>query len=275
MKKIILLAICLLCIAVPASAYQLYLVCPTSVQVGLPLKCTIDSNFPPGTTFNVVMYQTDFTATQVKTETVTIQEKQGTQYRIFDTSGLPGGNYKVEVKFLGNDEPRLSSDSKSLQLVEIVDRSDLLTITSPKTQDINEALRIEGSIAKAGTDGVQLEVRDPDGGKVYGPQWIGTTNDMRSGDGKFTQKVSVTTPGEYEVSFSDATGFIGTTTFKVVAPTPVTTTVIPTKTTVKVTKTPTAIPTSWPTTTQSPLSPFVGIGAVMIAGLLAVWVIRK
>jgi len=275
MKKIILLAVFLLCLAVPASAYQLYLVCPESVQVGLPLKCSIDSNFPPGTTFSIVLYETAFTATKVKTETVTIQENKGTQYRLFDTTGLPGGNYKVEVKFLGADEPRISSDSKTLQLVKIIDRSEDITITSPLSQNLEDALRIEGAITKGGSEGVQLEVTDPDGGRVYGPTYIGTTNDMRTGDGKFTQKITVTIPGEYKVAFSDAKGYIGTVTFNVVSPTPAVTTVVPTTTT-KVSKTTvTTKPTPWPTATQSPLSPLAGIGAVMVAGLLAAYVIRK
>jgi len=275
MKKILFLALCLFCLAGPASAYQLYLVCPTSVQVGLPLKCTIDSNFPPGTTFNIVMYETSLTATKVKTETVTIQENKGTQYRLFDTTGLPGGNYKVEVKFLGADEPRISSDSKTLQLVEIIDRTEDITITSPKTQNLEDALRIEGAITKGGSGGVQVEVKDPDGGRVFGPTYIGTVSDIRNDDGKFTQKVTVTMPGNYEVAFSDAKGYIGTVTFNVVSPTPVLTTVVST-TPVKAAKTTvTTKPTPWPTATQSPLSPLTGIGAVMVAGLLAAFVIRK
>ena len=70
MKKIILIALCMMCIVGTVSAYQLYLDCPDSVQVGLPLKCSIDSNFPAGTTFNVVMYQSGYTATPVKSQSV-------------------------------------------------------------------------------------------------------------------------------------------------------------------------------------------------------------
>lgn len=275
MKKILLIALCFLVLIGPVSAYGLYLACPESVQVGLPLKCSIDSDFPPGTTFNIVLYQTQYTATQVKSETVTVQEKQQTQYRLLDTTGLPGGNYKVEVKFIGADEPRLRSDSKTLQLVNVIDRSEELTITSPMTQNVADALRIEGAVAKLGSGGVQLEVRDPDGSKIYGPLYIGTTSDIRNDDGKFTQKVPVTMPGNYEVAFSDAKGYISTVTFKVVSPTAAPTAVVPTTTTVKVTKTITTVPTPWPTATQSPLSPLAGIGAVLVAGLLAVCVIRK
>ncbi|MFA4876282.1 MAG: hypothetical protein WC586_02640 [Methanoregula sp.] len=275
MKKIILLVLCLLCIAGPASAYGLYVTCPDSVQVGMPLKCSIESDFPPGTSFDVVLYQTQYTATQIKSERVTVQDKAKTLYKIFDTQGLPGGDYKVEVKFLGADEPRLRSDSITLRLVKVIDRSDEITITSPNSQSIEEALRVEGALAKGGGDGIQLEIRDPDGGRVFGPQWIGTVNDLRSGDGKFTQKIPVSAAGDYEVTFADSKGFISTVTFKVIAPTPVATAAVPVTTAIKTAKTTTVAPTPWPTATQSPLSPFAGIGAVMFAGLLAAYILRK
>ena len=148
MKKIILIALCMMCIIGTASAYQFYLSCPESVQVGIPLKCSIDSNFPAGTTFDVAMYQSGYTATPVKSQTMTIQENNPTQYSILDTKGLPGGQYKVEIDFMGNDEGRLSTDSITLQLPVLIDRSGEITITSPMTQALVDALRIEGYITK-------------------------------------------------------------------------------------------------------------------------------
>jgi hypothetical protein len=65
MKWILLIALCLVCIVGTASAYGLYLDCPKSVQVGLPLKCSIDSNLPAGNTFNLVLYHSVYTATEV------------------------------------------------------------------------------------------------------------------------------------------------------------------------------------------------------------------
>ena len=56
MKRILLIALCLACIVGTASAYGLYLDCPESIQVGLPLKCSIDSNLPAGNTFDLVLY---------------------------------------------------------------------------------------------------------------------------------------------------------------------------------------------------------------------------
>ena len=283
MKRIILLALCLMCIAGTASAYQLYLKCPSDkpeisdkvskIQVGVPLKCSIDSNFPAGTTFNIVFYQSQYTATEISSQPLTIQEAKTTQYKLIDTIGLKGGTYKVEVQFVGADEPRLSSDSKTTQIVELVDRSDEIEITSPMTQKIDEALRIEGSIYHLGSDGVQIEVRGPDG-RIYGPQYIATTAEIRDGSGKFTKKVTVTTPGEYTVDFSDANGFIGQVAFTVAGPETAATTAIPTTTAtvVKTAKPDTTMPTPWPTTTpESPLSLPTVLSAAGAAGLLVVF----
>ncbi len=269
MKRIILIAVCLMGIMGTASAYQLYLSCPETVQVGIPLKCSVDSNFPAGTTFDVALYQSGYTATAISRISVTIQENHATLYQLFDTKGLPGGQYKVEVQFNGLEEGKLSSDSVTSQLPKILDRSADITITSPVSQTLDEALRIEGSILKLGNDGVNLEVRGPDG-VVFGPQFIGTRLDLRTGAGIFTQKVTVNGPGEYDVYFKDSDGYIGVKTFNVIAPVTSSPTTVP-KTTV-ITSRPTTIPpTPLPTTTKSPLSLLPVGAAVAVIGLLAIF----
>jgi hypothetical protein len=278
MKRIILLALCLTCIVATASAYQLYLVCPESVQVGIPLKCSLDSNLPAGTTFDVNFYLSQYTATPIDSKTVTIQEhatdmSAPTMYLLFETKGLAGGQYKVEADFAGSEGGRLSDDSKTWQLVKLMDRSGEITITSPMSQPFSEALRIEGSITKLGDEGVQLEVRGPDG-RIFGPQYIGTKENQRDGSGVFTQKVTVTVPGEYDVYFADAAGFIGIKTFTVQpAATATTTPVSPTA--VITTKPPTTVPTPLPTTTQSPLSLLPVAAALTVVGLLAVTMAKR
>jgi hypothetical protein len=274
MKRIILLTLCLMCIAGTASAYQLYLSCPESVQAGLPLKCSVESNFPAGTTFDVVFYQSGYTATPIDRKSVTIQNTPDIlYYQLFDTKGLPGGQYKVEVQFIGTEEGKLSSDSMTWQLPKILDRSGDITITSPMSQSVDEALRIEGSITKLGNDGVEIEVKGPDG-RVFGPQYIGTKVDLRSGAGAFTQKVTVTGPGEYDVYFRDGKGYIGIKTFTVLAPATPTLTSVPT-TAVVTTRPPTTIPTAMPTTTQSPLSPVSVLAALSVGSVLAAVMAKK
>ena len=273
MKKILFIALFLMSIIGSASAYQIYLSCPETVQVGLPLKCSIDSNFPAGTTFDVVVYQSGYTATPLRRQTVTIQENHATQYQLIDTKGLPGGQYKVEIQFIGPDEGRLSTDSVTLQLPRLLDRSNEITITSPMTQTSDEPLRIEGSVTKVGNEGVQIEVTGPDG-VIFGPQWVGTKEYIQSGAGEFTQQVSVSKPGDYEVSFRDSKGYIGVKTFKVISPaTPVPTTV---PTTAPVTTRPsTTVTTIPPTTTQAPLSFLSIITALSLVGMVSVILIKK
>ncbi|MDO8872549.1 MAG: hypothetical protein Q7V05_07460 [Methanoregula sp.] len=274
MKRITLIALCLMCITGTVSAYGLDLSCPESIQAGLPLKCSIDSDFPPGTTFDIVFYQSQYTATELSRQPITIQEDKLTQYKLIDTKGLPGGNYKVEIQYTSKGEASLRSGSKTLQLVTIIDRSNEITITSPMTQSPDEPLRIEGSIYKIGNDGVKIEVRGPDG--VLFDNWIGTKENVQSGAGVFTKQVTTFQPGDYEVMFTDAKGYIGTMTFHVVAPATQAITTVPTTTAVvKTTKAPVTAPTPWPTATQSPLSPITALVGIAGAGLVAVFIAKR
>lgn len=273
MKKILLIALLLLCIVGPASAYCVYLDCPTSIQAGQPLKCSIDSNFPPGTTFSLALYQSGYTSTLIKEMPITIQADKKTQYINYDTTGLPGGTYKAELTYSSAIEP--CSDSKYALQITIIDRSGDIEITSPLTQNLNTALRIEGNIKKGGNDGVEIEVNGPDG-RVFGPQWIGTKNNIQNGAGVFSQKITVTAGGEYTVEFSDADGFIGTKKFTVTAPTVATTIPVTTVTTVRTKTIVTTAPTPWPTTTaQSPFSPLTTICGLAAAGLFAVLLSKR
>jgi hypothetical protein len=274
MKRILLIAFCLVCIVGAASAYGLYLDCPKSIQVGLPLKCSIDSDLPAGNTFDLVMYRSQYTATELSRQSVTIQEDKNTQYRLFETQGLPGGMYKIEIqlKSTGGEES-LRSDSVTYKLVNILDRSGEITITSPGTQTLEEALRIEGTIDKLSNEGVQIEVRGPEG-RIFGPQYIGTKNEVKNNAGIFTYKVTVASPGIYEVSFRDSKGYIGIKKFTVAEPNTPEPTTVPTTVPIT-TRLPTTVPTPLPTTTQSPLSPVLVMGALAVAGLLAASVMRR
>jgi len=255
------------------SAYQLYLRCPESVQIGLPLNCSVDSNFPAGTPFEFVFYQSSaYTATPLSRQNATIQKNHATIYQSFDTKGLQGGRYKVEALLSRADEQKLSSDSTTWQLPVLIDRSEEITITSSISQTIDQALRIEGSITKAGDKGVEIEVRGSDG-VVFGPQRIDTKLRIQDGAGEFTQKVTVTQPGDYDVTFKDAKGYLGVKTFKVVAAaTPVQTTVPATTVTTHPLTTALASPSM---TTQSPLSPLTIIAVLSIIGLISVIINKR
>lgn len=272
MNKLVFLIIILSLLVIgTASGYGLYIDCPESIQVGQTLKVSVDSDFPAGISFDLVFYETRYTATEIARKIVTIQDNQQTQYTLFDTQGLKGGNYKVEIQFRGADEPKLRSDSVYLKLIKLIDRSGEITITSPLNQDIAEALRIEGSITKLGNDGIEIEVRGPSG-PLFGPQWIETSKDMKSGDGKFTRIVPVGNSGDYEVHFTDTKGFIGTITFHVsdASPTkPLTT--IKTPVPVNTTRLPaTTVATPTITLTKSAISPLLALLALSVIGGIAV-----
>jgi hypothetical protein len=269
MKKCLLIAFILSMFLVGSvSAYGFYLNCSDTIPAGQTLKCSVDSDFPPGTGFDLVFYQSQYTATELDRKTMTVQKDQATQYALFDTTGLKGGQYKVETDFNGA-QPSMRSDSVWSALVQITDRSGEITITSPTTQNLGDALLIAGSIAKEENNGVQIQVDGDSTGRIFGPQYIQTASNIQSKAGLFSQKVSVTQPDDYNVQFADAKGTIGTVTFHVVAPTTVTT--APVVTTVKTTKTTvkTTVATPVPTTTKSPLPIFVILGALGIAVMIA------
>jgi len=270
MKKFILILLLAVSLVGTASAYGIYLNCsPDTIPVGETLKCAIDSDFPVGTGYNVIFYQSQYTATEISNQAMTIQTDHPTQYVLFDTTGLKGGQYKVELEFNGV-QPDMRSDSVSSELVTLSDRSSEVTLTSSTTQDLADALVISGSLKKAGNGGVQIQVDGEESGRVFGPQWIQTTNKLQTGDGVFSTTIPVTQADDYNVKFSDSKGTIGTFTFHVVAPT--TSTTVPTMTTIKtVATTKTTTLTPLPTTTKSPVPAVLVIGALGIAVLLTIW----
>jgi len=249
------------------SAYGMYLNCsPTTIPVGQTLKCAVDSDFPPGTSFDLAFYQSQYTSSEIDRQPMTIQSDQATQYKLFDTKGLKGGQYKVEIQFNGV-VPSMRDNSISSLLVTLTDRSSELTLTSPTTQNLADALVIAGSLKKGGNEGIQIQVDGQSSGRVFGPQYIRTTNSIQSGDGAFSQTVPVTQADDYDVQFADANGAITTITFHVVAPTVATTVPTASTTVKKVTTVKTTAPTQIPTT-KSPLPAIVVIGALSIAMLI-------
>ncbi len=165
------------------------------------------------------------------------------------------------------------SDSVLGTQITIVDRSGDITITSPATQDLEDALQIVGSIAKEGNGGIEIEVTGPDG-RIFGPQWIQTKANIKNNAGDFTQKVDVSSGGDYTVDFSDTNGFVGEEKFTVVAPTTQPTAAATTPAAAaRTTRTAaTTLPTPWPTATQSPLPPITAMCSLAFAGMLIVLV---
>ena len=198
MKKIVLLVIGLLFLPVLASAYQVNIDAPETLTVGKPLVVTGVTTFPPGMSVDVVLYYQLTTTTEIKRQVVGVKPDK-TFKVVFDTTGLKTGTYKVEVPVNG------MGDSITMRLVRIVDRSTEIQMDSPINQTFTGTLVVAGTIKGDENSGVQIEVVGPDNSLVFGPQFVNTNY-----EGAFSTDVPIRVPGEYEVSFTDAKGFIST-----------------------------------------------------------------
>jgi hypothetical protein len=219
MKKIVLLVMGLLFLPVLASAYQVNIDAPESLTVGKPLVMTGTTTFGVGTPIDVVLYYQMTTTSEVKRRIVYIQPDK-TFKAIFDTTGLKTGIYKVEVPTSG-----MGGDSVTMRVIQLVDRSDAIHVSSSLTQPFSGKLYVAGTITGSENSGIQVEVVSPDNQVIFGPRYVNTNY-----VGDFSVEVPVTETGEFEVSFTDSKGYIGAKTFTILGapsvsdlPAPVTT----------------------------------------------------
>jgi hypothetical protein len=197
MKKIVLLVMGLLFLPVIGIAYQVNIDAPENLTVGKPLIVTGVTTFPPGMAVDVVLYYQLTTTTEIKRQVVGVKPDK-TFRVVFDTTGLKPGTYKVEVPVNG------MGDSVTMRLVRIVDRSEEIQMDSPLRQQFTGTLVVAGTVKGDENSGVQVEVIGPDNSPVFGPQFVNTNY-----EGAFSTEVPIRIPGDYEVSFTDAKGFIG------------------------------------------------------------------
>jgi len=197
MKKIVLLVMGLLFLSGFASAYLVNIDAPDSLPVGKPLIVNGTTTFGIGTPIDVVLYYQLTTTTEIKRKIVYVQSDR-TFRAVFDTTGLKTGMYKVEVPTNG------AGDSVNMRVIYLFDRSDDLQLSSSTTQNFKGKLNIAGSIKGDENSGVQIEVIGPDDDVVFGPRYINTDY-----QGNFAVDVPIPEPGDYEVSFTDARGYVG------------------------------------------------------------------
>jgi len=206
MKKIVLLLLGLLFLPGWVSAYQVNINAPDSLAVGKPLVVTGTTTIGVGTPIDVVLYHQLTTTTEIKRKIVYVQSDK-TFKTIFDTTGLKPGIYKVEVPTPSH------SDSVSMRLVTLFDRSNDISLTSPLNQSFSGKIYVTGEIKGDENSGVQVEVIDPSGLVVFGPQYVNTDNAAR-----FSAVIPIAEPGIYEVSFIDVKGYIGSRTITSLGP---------------------------------------------------------
>jgi hypothetical protein len=197
MKKIVLLVLGFFVLISSVSAYQVYIYAPDTLAVGEPLVVNGTTTFGIGTPIDVVLYQQVTTSTEIKRVVAYVQSDK-TFRVVFDTTLLPVGLYKVEVPSGG------TGDSITMRQVNLIDRSDEIILTSQMTQTLSDKLSITGKITVDTNSGVQIVVIGPDNSVIYGPQYVNTDS-----LGGFNVAVPISQTGDYEVSFTDADGYIG------------------------------------------------------------------
>ena len=197
MKKIVLLMLGLFFLSGFGSAYRVNIDAPDSLPIGKPLIVNGTTTFGIGTPIDVVLYYQLTTTTEIKRKIVYVQSDR-TFRAVFDTTGLKTGMYKVEVPTNG------AGDSVNMRVIYLFDRSDDLQLSSSTTQNFKGKLNIAGSIKGDENSGVQIEVIGPDDDVVFGPRYINTDY-----QGNFAVDVPIPEPGDYEVSFTDARGYVG------------------------------------------------------------------
>ena len=188
-----------------ASAYQVNIDAPVSLSVGKPLIVTGTTTLGIGTPIDVVLYYQLTTTTEIERKVVYVQSDK-TFKTFFDTSSLKKGTYKVEVPANG-----LGTSSENIRIIQLIDRADDIYLSSLSRQSFNGKIYIAGTIKGGENSGIQIEIVGPANTVVFGPSYVNTNN-----AGSFSADISIIEPGDYEVSFTDAKGFIGTRTISVV-----------------------------------------------------------
>src|SRR5512136_498295 len=147
MKKIVLVVIGLFFLTGSACAYQVNIDAPESLSVGKPLIVNGTTTFGIGTPIDVVLYYQLTTTTEIKRKIVYVQSDY-TFRAVFDTTGLKTGMYKVEVPTSG------MGDSITMRVVNLVDRSDDLQLSSPTYLAFSGKIPVSGTIKGDENSGV-------------------------------------------------------------------------------------------------------------------------
>jgi hypothetical protein len=213
MNKFVLPVLGLLFLFAHVSAYQISIYAPETVSVGKPLLVSGTTTFGIGTPIDVVLYHQVTTGTEVQRKTAYVLTDK-TFRVVFDTTNLKKGIYKVEVPLNG------LGDSITMRLVQLIDRSDEIVLSSPQEQQFTGTLTIAGLMRGNQNSGIQIEVTEPAGERILGPQYTSTNF-----QGYFSVDVPIKKTGTYDVSFTDTKGFIGTKSVSVIGsePSPITT----------------------------------------------------
>ena len=197
----------LILICVPASAYYLSIDTPSEVKAGETILVTGSTDIPPPDKVEIVLSHSINIPIEKERHAIHITDKGETEFNVsFDTEGLEKGNYKVEA--LAQNQRSFSSGSRTIRVVKIVDRSDMVRFTSSQWQDFDEILEVEGRLSGYAENAVQMQVEN-NGNTIFGPESIPVSR------GEFKNALPIKEGGNYEVTLSDYNGLIGKYTFYV------------------------------------------------------------
>lgn len=198
---LVLLIFCLIGIG-DVSAYYLNLDVPRQVQAGEKINVTGSTNIPPDTV-TITFSAGSNVPIEYGSESIVFDERGDKTFNTsFETTGLLKGQYKIEAK--GQNVHTYSAGSRSIRIVDIVDRSDELILSSPEIQQFDDKLDVDGYIRNFKENAIQLDLF-LDNAHLFGPEFIPVD---RHGD--FSYDVPIYAAGEYSVQFSDYKGLIGT-----------------------------------------------------------------
>ncbi|MDI6719378.1 MAG: hypothetical protein QMD46_07200 [Methanomicrobiales archaeon] len=255
MKKLAVGILIGLCLVSAASAYLVVLQAPDRINAGETLNVTIDHTVPRGTTTDIVLYRTGYTKKEVARKTFTFQGEPVVLN--FKTDGYTDGIYQLELVDPTGDT--FGSSSTVRRVVEIVNRTADLTLTSETTQSYDGTLDLAGRVRGLEDRGIQITVENIRG-PVFGPVYVST-----DANGAFREEIPIEDPGVYRVDFSDYRGHITTVRFFVspIEGTTASTTVIPTTPGTTATAVPT--PAASATTPATPLPAALALLAIAFA----------
>lgn len=184
------------------SAYYLSLDAPAEVKVGDPINVSGKTNIPPPDKIDIIFSHSMNIPVEKARKSIQITDKGENTFNVtFETTGMEKGNYKIEG--LSSTQRDFSAGSKSLRVVKIIDRSDLIRINSPLWQEFDKKLLIEAKITDYTDNAIQMEAKT--GNKsVFGPESIPVTR------GVLKYELPIEKPGTYDISFTDYDGYIGT-----------------------------------------------------------------
>jgi hypothetical protein len=185
----------------PVQAYYLTLDAPAQVRAGETITVNGSTNTPPPDKIDIVLSHSINIPVEKARTSIEITDKGETKFNAtFDTTGFDKGNYKIEA--LSESKRDFSGGSRSLMVIKLIDRSDLVRITSPTYQDYTGTLLIEAKITDYQDNAIQMEVKKGDE-IIFGPESVPVNKK------DLNQEIPIKTGGVYTISLTDYDGYIG------------------------------------------------------------------